>query len=84
MSSIGERITEARKKKRISQLALADQIHTSIATVRGWELGMYKPSADSICMLCQALDVDANYILGMESKNGANGTVSAREDRSKA
>ena len=83
MSSIGERITEARKKKRISQLALADQIHTSIATVRGWELGMYKPSADSICMLCQALDVDANYILGVE-KNGTNRTVSTREDRSKA
>ena len=83
MSSIGERITEARKKKRISQLALADQIHTSIATVRGWELGMYKPSADSICLLCQALDCDANYILGVE-KNGTNRTVSTGEDRGKA
>lgn len=79
--TIGERITEARKKKRISQLALAELVGVSHISIRGWELGMYKPSADSICALCKALDVDANYLLGMEKKDGENRTVGARKNR---
>lgn len=69
--SLGENIKRARQKKGLSQKELADLISNEElkfgnTAVSNWENGTSKPDADTLCLLCGALDVDANYLLGWE------------------
>lgn len=70
--SIGDNIRSARIAKKMSQKELAEAIstkeesfgHTSISN---WENNINKPDPDTIGLLCEALDVDANFLLGFSS-----------------
>ena len=42
----GQQIAEARKKKGLTQTALADIMHVSTEAVSKWEKGEYSPSPD--------------------------------------
>lgn len=71
--SLGENIKKARLNKKLSQQQLADLISTEDATfgntaISNWEKGTSKPDADTLCLLCGALDVDANYLLGWDER----------------
>lgn len=70
--SIGDNIRSARIAKKMSQKELAEAIstkgesfgHTSISN---WENNINKPDPDTIGLLCGALDVDANFLLGFST-----------------
>lgn len=71
--SLGENIRNARIKKGLSQKELADLISNEEMTfgntaISNWEKGTSKPDADTLCSLCEALDVDANYLLGWKER----------------
>ena len=71
--SLGENIRNARINKKLSQQQLAELISTKETTfgntaISNWENGTSKPDADTICLLCGALDVDANYLLDWNEK----------------
>ena len=61
--SLGENIRNARINKKLSQQQLAELISTDEAkfgntAISNWEKGTSKPDADTLCLLCGALDVD--------------------------
>ena len=58
---IGNKITEARKKKSISQAQLAEQLFISPQAVGKWERGESMPDIITINRLSEILDVDLNY-----------------------
>lgn len=71
--SIGDKIRNARINKGINQKELADMltkkgIHTGNTTICNWENGTSKPDPDTIAVICEILNVDANYILGFDNE----------------
>lgn len=58
---IGERITEARKKKSISQAGLADLLFISPQAVGKWERGESMPDIITLNRLAEILEIDLNY-----------------------
>lgn len=75
--NLAKNIKDARIQNNLSQKQLANKI-TELAKENGydisfgdtaisnWERGTSKPDADTIFLLCRALNVDANYLLGWE------------------
>lgn len=63
--SIGERIKEARKKTGKTQVELAELINVRQKDVSRWENDVMVPTATTIISLCKALNVSADYILGL-------------------
>ncbi|MBO4990509.1 MAG: helix-turn-helix transcriptional regulator [Clostridia bacterium] len=61
----GYRIKEARKEKGYTQQLLAQKIGYSQSVVSDWEKGISDPSAKAIVALAQALEVSADYLLGL-------------------
>jgi len=59
--TIGNRITEARKKKNISQAQLAGFLFISPQAVGKWERGESSPDIITFNRLSEILDVDLNY-----------------------
>ena len=75
--SLGDNIRNARLNKKLSQQQLAELISTEEATfgntaISNWEKGTSKPDADTLCLLCGALDVDANYLLGWNERKATD------------
>lgn len=62
---IGERIREARTKAKHNQTSLAELINTSPKNVSRWESGEYIPEAPTIGLIARALNVSADYLLGL-------------------
>lgn len=73
--NLAKNIRQARINSKLSQKELANKI-TELAKKNGyddlkfgdtaisnWERGTSKPDADTIFLLCKALNVDANYLL---------------------
>lgn len=73
--NLGKNIKNARLNNHLSQKELADKI-TLLAkelgydnlsygntAISNWESGTSKPDADTIFLICKALNVDANYLL---------------------
>ncbi|SHE57299.1 Uncharacterized protein YjbI, contains pentapeptide repeats [Pedobacter caeni] len=58
---IGTKITEARKKKNLSQAQLAQQLFISPQAVGKWERGESMPDIITLNHLAEILDVDLNY-----------------------
>lgn len=58
---IGERITEARKKKSVSQAGLAELLFISPQAVGKWERGESMPDIITLNRLAEILEVDLNY-----------------------
>jgi uncharacterized protein YjbI with pentapeptide repeats len=58
---IGERITEARKKKSVSQAGLAELLFISPQAVGKWERGESLPDIITLNRLAEILEVDLNY-----------------------
>lgn len=64
MSTMGERIREARIRKEIYQSKLAELVGVkSAAVISNWEKDINKPDADKIVKLCEVLGVSASYLL---------------------
>lgn len=64
MSTLGDRIKEAREKQGLYQAQLAELVGAkSAAVISNWEKGINKPDADKIVQLCKALHVSASYLL---------------------
>lgn len=63
---MGQRIKEARLKKKLNQTELADLIGVAPAEVSQYESGKRKPRWDKFPKLLDALDVTADEIIGRE------------------
>ena len=68
---IGRRIAAARALNDVSQARLAEKLGFHKMTVSKWERGVQTPDGDAIYALCKALNVSADYILGLSDSVGA-------------
>jgi transcriptional regulator with XRE-family HTH domain len=60
--SVGDRITELRKKNNMSQAALADAVGVSRQAVSKWETGLSLPDSSKLILLAQILSTDIEYL----------------------
>lgn len=68
MGVLGDNIKKYREIKGLTQKDVADLIGKSKNVVSNWENGINKPDADTIELLLDILDVDANTLLGWNDK----------------
>lgn len=61
------RIRELRKKSRLSQQALADQIGVFRNTISNWETGYSQISLENAKKVAEYFGVTIDYLLGSES-----------------
>ena len=62
--TFGERLKAARIKKNLTQRQLALMINAKHNSISNWETGNNKPDPNMIELLCGALEVSPNYLLG--------------------
>lgn len=62
---IADRIREARKEAGHTQTSLAELLNINYKNISRWESGEYIPEAESIAELAKALNVSADYLLGL-------------------
>ena len=67
-STPGERIRAAREIKRLSTAQLAERVPCSERSVQGWEAGSARPKYEQIQGLAAALEVSADYLLGLPTQ----------------
>lgn len=80
MSTMGERIREAREKKGLQQKELAEIIDVkSSGVVSNWERDMNKPDSENMIKLCDALDISLSYLLDYFGKTDFECTLSEQE-----
>ena len=65
---LGSRIKELRKLKGFTQQSLADAINVTKVSICGYETGNRTPNLETFLDLINALDTDANYLLGLDQK----------------
>lgn len=66
MNTLGEKIRQLRKERKLSQTQLAEILSTSQDTVSLWEIGKSLPDVNSIIAMCRYFEVSADYLLGLE------------------
>lgn len=76
--SLGEIIRKARIDNKLSQKDLAEAISNEEetfgnTTISNWENNLNKPDADTIASLCRVLNLDANYLLGIQNSESEIG-----------
>ncbi len=62
--TFGNRLREARKSKKLTQRQLAEMIHAKHNSISDWENNKNKPDPDTIELICGALSITPNYLLG--------------------
>lgn len=75
-----DRVFQARKAKGLSQEDLAEAVGVSRQAVSKWETGEAMPDMDKLIALCQALELDMEYLaLGKEPAPAARETKKPRK-----
>lgn len=67
MFNFGERLKEIRIMKNLTQKQLALMINSTERGVQRYESGERKPNFEVIIALCKALEVSADYLLGLKN-----------------
>lgn len=64
----GERIAKKRHEKGWTQHELAKRMGLNSKSIKDWESGVSLPSAKNIIKLCSLLNVSADYLLCLDSR----------------
>lgn len=62
-NKLGDRIYEARLQKNISQAELSQRVGVSRQMVQKWEANLSYPKTDKLKLICEALDVEIEFLL---------------------
>lgn len=68
--AIGDIIKTERKLKKLSQEQLAQKIGVTQDSISLWETNKRIPDTPYIIELCKALNISADYLLGLEDETG--------------
>lgn len=63
MAQLGNRLTNAMNRKRITRRTLADNIGVNEMAVGYWCRGMKAPNAVNVVKICKELEISADYLL---------------------
>ena len=78
--TFGERLARLREDKGWLQRDLAFRVSVKANTISNWEKGISRPNLDQLCLLCQALSVTSDTMLGLD-KTGMERTLNLKEQR---
>lgn len=67
--TIGERLKQLRKARKMTQQQLADLINVAKPTISLWESGQRTPGRESLELLSTALNVDIDYLMCRRNAN---------------
>ena len=65
-----ERFCFALKQSKIKQKTLEEQIGVCKQSISGYKSGRTFPSIQTLRLICEALEVSADYLLGLENEDG--------------
>lgn len=65
-AAIGERVRIRRKELKITQEKLAEMVDVSTSFIGHIERGTRKLSVETLFKVCKALDISADFLLGLE------------------
>ncbi len=60
-----ERLRQVRQEKGVSQVELGDALGYGRTAISSYENGRNEPSFSDLIRICEALDVSADYLLGL-------------------
>ena len=66
MNKFRERLKETLKYNSMSQVTLAKRTGMSQSVINNYCTGKREPTLDVLLLICRALDVSADYLLGLE------------------
>lgn len=66
--ALAERLRAAMDARGVTRHALAKAIHVTPSAVYWWAEGRREPSAESIRRVCYALEVSADWLLGLKGE----------------
>lgn len=69
---MGERLRLARKKNKMSQEEVAEKLNIARSNISKYEHDKLEPNIHTIKQFCKLYGVTADYLLGIESKEGQN------------
>ena len=69
MTTLAERIAQARKNLGLSQEKLAERMNISRGACGHWERGVASPSTDHLHKLSQILDIDIHWLITGKQNN---------------
>ena len=75
--TIGERIAKLREKRGLSQSQVAKDLNVATSTIGMWETGKRGLKDDNLKMIAEYFGVSSDYLLGIKSKDSANGISNA-------
>ena len=78
--TFGERLARLREDKGWLQRDLAFRVSVKANTISNWEKGISRPNLDQLRLLCQALSVPSDTLLGLD-KTGMERTLNLKEQR---
>lgn len=78
--SFGKRLTEARKKKKISQEELAKVLNTKGPVIGRYERDEMKPSIEAAAKMASMLGVSLDYLVGNTDNELDAGTLKRIQD----
>lgn len=65
-----KRLSELLKESNLSKRALAAKVGVSATSISDWTNGKIQPTAESIYLISEYLNVSADYLLGLEDEAG--------------
>jgi len=68
--TIGERIKQARKTRRLTQAELAQAIGVRQEQITRWEKGLISPAKVHLAELARVFDCTTDWLLGIDAENG--------------
>lgn len=76
MSKFSDRLKDARQFNGYSQKQLAQILGITESGYAHWEQGRTEPNTETLCKLCQILNVSSDYLIGLENEDGTQNTES--------
>lgn len=62
----GERLKATRKKLKLTQKTISEEINVGQGTLSQWEQGLLNPSLLSVAQFCEAFDLSLDDLLGLK------------------
>lgn len=80
MTTLGERIRQARENKGIQQKELAELVQVkSSGVISNWERDLNKPDSEKIIKLCEVLNISLSYLLDYYGASDFECTLSEQQ-----
>lgn len=71
IQGLGERLTEQRKLRKLSQKEVSEIINVSVSVISNYEHGERTPSVETLMSLAGLYRCSVDYLLGIEKSNSA-------------